>query len=169
MKKLAIILVGLFLMTIAVESVQGQATSASATSNATATIITPIALTNTQPLAFGNIAASTTAGTVTIATAGTRSSLGGVTPSAIGVFNNAIFTVEGQGDATYAIALPASTTISNGTETMTVDNFISDPSSTGLLSSLGAQTMNVGATLNVGISQAVGNYTGTYSVTVSYN
>jgi len=50
---------------------------------------------------------------------------------------------------------------------MTVDTFTSTPSGTGTLTG-GAETLNVGATLQVGIGQATGSYTGTYSVTVNY-
>ncbi len=51
---------------------------------------------------------------------------------------------------------------------MTVDNFLSTPSGTGTLTG-GAETLNVGATLQVAISQPTGSYTGIYSVTVNYN
>ncbi|KAF0196210.1 MAG: YapH protein, partial [Bacteroidetes bacterium] len=108
-------------------------------------------------------------GTVTITPAGVRSHTGGVTPSAIGTYNNAIYTATGEPNATYSITLPASTTISSGANSMTVNNFTSDPTPTGLLNGGGSQTINVGATLNVGASQATGNYSGTYDVTIAYN
>jgi hypothetical protein len=54
---------------------------------------------------------------------------------------------------------------------MTVDNFTSTPTTSGTLSAAGAQTIDVGATLNVGANQAAGTYvSGTpFSVTVNYN
>jgi hypothetical protein len=169
MKKVTIILTGVILMTIASLNVNAQGTSATDDAIATARIITPITLTNTQGLAFGNIAASSSLGTVTISTAGVRSSAGGVTPSAIGTYNNAIYAATGEANATYSISLPASTTITDGTNNMTVNGFTSDPTPTGLLNGSGLQTINVGATLNVNANQVAGNYSGTYNVTIAYN
>jgi hypothetical protein len=55
--------------------------------------------------------------------------------------------------------------------TMTVTAFTSTPSGTGTLSGAGAQTIDVGATLNVAASQVGGTYvSGTpFTVTVNYN
>jgi hypothetical protein len=169
MKKVTIILTGVILMTITALNANAQGSSATSSATASARIITPIALSTTQNLNFGNIAASTTPGTVVISTANARTSTGGVTPSAIGAFTQAIYAASGENNATYSIQLPSSVSISDGTHTMTVDNFVSDPGSTGTLSGTGAQTINVGATLNVAASQATGNYSGTYDVTIAYN
>tara|TARA_B100000780_G_scaffold232113_1_gene172015 strand:- start:1105 stop:1266 length:162 start_codon:yes stop_codon:yes gene_type:complete len=53
---------------------------------------------------------------------------------------------------------------------MVVNTFTSTPTTTGTLSG-GAQTVNVGATLNIGTSQVAGNYTNAtgFDVTVNYN
>ena len=169
MKKVTIILSGIILMTIASLSVKAQATSATDDATATARIITPITITNTQGLVFGNIASSNAIGSVTISPAGARSHSGGVTPSVIGTFNNAIYTATGEANATYTISLPASVTISSGSNNMVVNGFTSTPGATGLFSAGGTQTINVGATVNVGASQVTGNYSGTYDVTIAYN
>lgn len=169
MKKLAILFASMFIMAIAVQNVNAQATSATAASSAAANIIAPITLANTDGLVFGNIAASNAIGTVTISPAGARSHTGGVTPSVIGDFQQAVFQAGGEEAATYAITLPASVTISAGAGlNMTVNNFTSDPVGTGVLGVAG-QTINVGATLNVGASQASGEYVGTFNVTIAYN
>lgn len=150
-------------------SVQAQV---NATANASATIVTPIAISTTTDMNFGNLAVSASAGTVVISPAGARSVTGGVTlPANAGTVSAATFEVTGTPDYTYIITLPAAaTTISNGTETMTVDTWISNPSGTGTLTG-GSETLQVGATLNVGASQASGTYTsGTpFTVTVNYN
>jgi hypothetical protein len=52
---------------------------------------------------------------------------------------------------------------------MVVNGFTSDPAATGLFSGAGTQTINVGATVNVGASQPTGDYSGTYDVTIAYN
>ncbi|MHB9141405.1 MAG: DUF4402 domain-containing protein, partial [Paludibacter sp.] len=59
-------------------TVMAQAT-ASANATAAATIVTPIAITKTVDMNFGNVAVGASAGTVILAPAGTRTTSGGVT------------------------------------------------------------------------------------------
>jgi len=150
----------------------GQQTS-SATASASATIITPISISKTIDMNFGNIAVGASLGTVVLATDGSRTKTGGVTlPATTGSPAAASFAVTGQGSYTYAITLPASaTTITDGSShNMTVDTWVSNPATTGTLSS-GAQTLLVGATLHVAANQATGSYTSAtpFTVTVNYN
>ena len=143
-----------------------------ASASASATIVTPISITKTLDLDFGNVAASGAAGTVIINPAGARSTSGGVSlPVIPGTVSAASFNVAGQANYTYAITLPASVVISSGANNMTVNAFTSTPTTTGTLSAGGAQTVNVGATLNVGAAQASGLYTSAtpFDVTVNYN
>ena len=74
----------------------------------------------------------------------------------------------GEGANTYSITLPSSATLTSGGDTMTIDTFNHDAGGTPTLSG-GSDTFNVGATLNVGATQAGGTYSGTFSVTVNYN
>jgi hypothetical protein len=144
----------------------------SATSNATATIVGPIGITNTQEMNFGNAAVSAVAGTVVLTPAGARSTTGGVTlPATTGTVTAATFNVTGADGYTYDITLPAAPlTISSGGNNMTVDTFTSTPSGTGTLTG-GSEVLSVGATLNVAGSQAAGTYTSAtpFTVTVNYN
>ena len=145
-----------------------------ATASTTATILTPIAITKTVDMNFGNIAVSPTiAGTVVLPTSGVRTLTGGVTlPVVTGTVTAATFNVTGDGTSTYSITLPSAAITLNGVPsgTMTVQNFVSNPSGTGTLTA-GAQTIKVGATLNVGAAQAAGTYTNAAGlfVTVNYN
>jgi len=145
-----------------------------ATASTTATILTPIAITKTVDMNFGNIAVSpTVAGTVVLPTTGARTLTGGVTlPVVTGTVTPATFTVTGDGTSTYSITLPGSTITLNGpaSSTMTVQSFVSTPSSTGVLTA-GTQTVKVGATLNVSAGQGAGTYTNAAGlfVTVNYN
>lgn len=144
----------------------------SATALATATIVTPIAISKTIDMNFGNVAVNALSGTVVLAPAGTRTFTGGVTlPAAAGTVTAASFTVTGNTAATYSITLPAAaTTITSGGNTMTVNAFTSTPTPTGTLTG-GTQILLVGATLNVAGGQAPGTYiSGTpFTVTVNYN
>ncbi len=144
----------------------------SATANASGTIVTPIAITKSVDLNFGNIAVGSTAGTVVLAPAGTRTTTGGVTlPATTGTVSAAEFNVTGQAGYTFSITLPSTpTTVSSGANSMTVNAFTSTPTPTGTLTG-GAQTVKVGATINVGANQAAGTYTSAtpFTVTVNYN
>lgn len=146
---------------------------ASATATATATIITPISISKTADMSFGNIAVqSATGGTVVLDAAGTRTSTSGVTlPATAGTVTAAAFTVNGTGSYTYAVTLPSTATLTraSGTETMVASSFTSNPSGTGALTA-GTQNIAVGATLTVAAAQVAGVYTsGNFNVTVNYN
>jgi hypothetical protein len=140
-----------------------------ATSNATATVIAPIAIAGTVDLQFGKFVAASTTGTVVMSPAGARSATGGVILSSVSAGAAASYNVTGDTTASYTITLPTSAvTITSGANNMTVGTFTSTPSGTGTLTA-GAQTLTVGGTLSVGANQATGAYTGTYNVTVQYN
>jgi hypothetical protein len=146
--------------------------SATTTASAKANIISPITLVKVvgADLNFGDVVPGAVAGTVTVDPASARTSGGGVSLGNGAAVSAAAFTVGGAGSATYSITLPGSAvTITSGANNMTVTGFTSSPSLTGTLSAGGTQTLSVGGTLNVGINQAVGAYTGTFSVTVAYN
>jgi hypothetical protein len=144
---------------------------ASATANASATIVTPISISKNNDMNFGNVATDGTVGTVILAPASTRTSTGGITfPATAGSVAAASFAVAGSGSYTYSISLPTSVVISSGANNMTVNAFSSTPTLAGTLSS-GAQTLLIGATLNLTASQAAGSYTSAtpFTVTVNYN
>ncbi|HKK41473.1 MAG TPA: DUF4402 domain-containing protein [Bacteroidales bacterium] len=145
----------------------------SATATASATIITPITITKSTDMNFGNVAVNATAGTVVMATDNSRSVTGGCTlPATAGTVAAAAFDISGVASATYSITLPSSaTTITSGANTMTVDTWTSNPTPTGTLDGTGASTLLVGATLHVAGSQAAGTYTSAtpFTVTVNYN
>ena len=157
-------------------SAAGVFAQTSATATASATIVTPISITKTVDMNFGNVAVQTaTGGTVVMTPAGVRSPFGGVTlPTTTGTVTAATFTVSGQAAYTYAITLPSTDlTITSGANTMAVNTFTSNPAATGsgTLSAGGTQTLSVGATLNVAAAQPAGLYVSAtpFTVTVNYN
>lgn len=148
-----------------------QAYAADATANGTAEVITAISISKTADLRFGKFAAGT-GGSVVMSTAGARSKTGAVVLSTIDSGGAASFTVSGAANATYAVTLPSSATLTgpgSPAATMSVGTFTSNPSGTGTLSAGGSQTLAVGGTLTVASAQAVGSYTGTFTVSVEYN
>ena len=145
---------------------------AAASANTTVTIVTPIGITKSVDMVFGNIATTPAPGTVVLSTDGVRTPNGGVTfPASAGTVTAASFAVTGTGSYTYTISLPASPIVMSGTsEGVTVGAFVSDPAPIGKLNA-GAQTVNVGATLIIPASTAADTYKNTSGlrVTVNYN
>lgn len=170
-RKLIFLVAGLLFMVSAVQQVNGQ-TEISDAASTSATIITPIAISKTVDLNFGNIVAGT-AGTVTVGTDDSRSSTGGVTlPTATpGTITAAQFDVTGLANATYSITVPASFNVTGPGDDMEVSTFVTDPTPTGTLDGSGEQTISVGATLAVGANQTAGTYTNADAlvITVAYN
>lgn len=160
--------------------------TATATGTANATVVAPIAITAGATLEFGKVLS--TAHTVTITPAGTRTD--SITNTNVkGTVRNATFAVTGEPSFTYAITLPPTLQIdtlspgtittmrtdtftvaqgTNGTVTGTVDPLLGT-GAVGTLSATGTADLNVGATLHVNAGQVAGSYTKTYSVTVAYN
>jgi hypothetical protein len=167
LKKSVLKLVMVSAFVLAGAAITADSYAATASSNATATVVTPIAISNTQALAFGSFSTSATGQTVTISAGGARSSVGAIVVPASAA-TAASFNVTGSGVLTYAITLPASTTITNGTDTFTVNAFTSNPSGTGALTA-GAQTLTVGATVTTAGTLSTGNYLGSFNVSVDYN
>ena len=142
--------------------------SATETANAGANILKPIAINNTQNLDFGDIISQTAAFTVTVSTAGVRSAS---TATAIlnAVGEQAIFSVTGQESQSFKVTLPANVSIKSGENSMNITGFNHNFGATPKLNGSGNATLNVGAVLNVGDTQAAGEYTGKFNVPVAYD
>jgi len=152
--------------TISYTSVQ----AATATATVDANIIQTISMTTTNGLSFGDISAGATSGTVILTPGGARSATGGTSINTSTPGNPSSFNVQGIANASFSITLPVSVILSDtASHSMTVDNFTSSPTPSGVLDGSGQQTLFVGATLNVSANQAFGSYSGQMSVTVDYN
>jgi hypothetical protein len=156
---------------IMIAATTGAMAQESATASSSATIVAPIGIAQAADMNFGNVATNDAGGTVIMTTGGSTSLTGGVTlPNNTGTVTAAAFDVTGEADYTYTITLPTSaiTLVDGGTNEMTVDTFVSDPDTSGQLTS-SAQTINVGAILNVDGGQAAGTYTNETDLTVTVN
>lgn len=146
----------------------GAAAQAHAADNATATasanIITPLAVTSSQNLAFGNILAGT-GGTVTVAPTGARSGSGGVTLLTGTTPTAAKFRVVGDttGGATYAVTY-SKTDLSGPGAALALSAITPDVTPTS-----GSADINVGATITIASGQTPGTYTGSLTATATYN
>jgi hypothetical protein len=174
MKKVLILFVAVSMIAGYSTKVMAQATENTA---AAAKIVTPLSITETSSLHFGTMAVlAGTPGTCVLSTQGARTQTGGVNlsiqaPSA----SNAAYNVAGAVNTTYAITLPATITVTSGTESMTINSILARTVSagvdglTGTLSASGSDSFTVGGTLNVSAGQVTGVYNGTFDVTVAYN
>lgn len=149
-----------------------------ASTDASATVITPIAITKTVDLVFGSFARGA-GGTVTVSTSGARTASGTIL-SAIGSSPTAArFDVTGDADATYSIDWSGVSVLTDPvsletmalakTSDLTGGNAINGEVATGTLSAGGAQSIYLGGVLTVGALQAAGDYAGNVTVTVEYN
>ena len=158
-------------VTLSTSFFSGTLTAADVIGNtASANVLTPITLAaGANALDFGDIVPDTVATSDLLldAATGVITVTGSATTS--GTPTSADFTVGGD-DVAFFITLPADSTVTltGGGAPMPVDSFTSDqPGNVGTISG-GTAAIKVGATLTVGISQALGPYTGLYDVTVNY-
>jgi hypothetical protein len=169
---LALVLVGFGM------NVNAQVTN-SADANATATVKKALTIVKVNNLAFGTFAGlNTEASTVAVATNNSRAS------STSDIIGNdgaaATFTITGEPSSIIAITLPSSDIVVAdlaGTDpgaamSITSSSFITDAANNAavtLTAGTGVVTLKVGATLNVGIAQKAGTYSGSFAVSVNYN
>ena len=143
--------------------------TASANGTANATVVGPLAITHNSgaALSFGSFTAGT-GGTVSVTSAGAVSASGDVS-MVTGVNASAdAFTVTGTANRAFGIASSTGNTVSTGGATPAIMAFTVSPGTSAALNASGSFAMSVGGALTVASGQAAGSYTGTYSVTVTY-
>lgn len=157
----------------------GSASAANnASATASATVVTPIAITKATDMVFGSFIPTTAAGTIAVNTDSAVTFTGGVTAAPGGATAAAAkFSVTGEPNATYTIAYAPTVTLTGPGTAMTLTQ-VSDLTgaggaatlvATGTLSGTGAQSIFVGGSLAVGANQVSGAYTGNITATVAYN
>ncbi len=148
-----------------------------ATASASGTIITPILITKTSDLKFGNMVLNG-GGSVVMNPATTPSYTGVTVFSQPGTISPAKFDVNGSASFLYTVTLsatPATVKHTDGITLMPIVDwkcYINDLESTaGTLNASGYQEVKVGATLTVGAAQKAGVYSSAtdFKVTVDYN
>lgn len=149
-------------------------TSATGQADAFATIAQAMTITWVSDVNFGIVISA--AGTVQVAAEAAPPTVTytGVTGVSGGTTSAAEFDVTGTANSVYAVTVPAGaiTLQEAGGNTMTADTFTSGSASgTFTLDGTGADTIFVGATLNVAAGLNSGLYTSTapFNVTVDYN
>ena len=137
--------------------IAGALVQVSASTRAVTPTTAPLVIAKIVDMSFGNIMIPSSGGLV-------------VTLPATSNYA-ATFEVTGQPGFIYAITLPTTATLSDGSHNMSIAKFISSPAQTGTLNNEGNQTLRVGATLTVPVAEPAGFYINTTSVpvTVNYN
>jgi len=140
--------------------------AASVSSTANANVITAMTIVETQALDFGDIAEDGTGGTVALdATTGFRTPAGGASASAGGGDQRGIYAITGVAGKTYSISIPGVSLTGPGTAMPVV--FTNDANLT--IPAGGSDNIGVGGTITMGVGQAAGGYSASYTVTVDYN
>jgi len=146
------------------------ASAATTTTTVEANIVSTINLVAQNGIVFGDIAASSIPGTVSIDTDGSRTTTGGTTVNTNTSGTPAKYEVSGDPNAYFTITLPTSVVITSGAgDNMTIVNFHSVPETNGQIDASGKQSLNIGATMKVGSFQPFGSYSGIMSTTIEYN
>ena len=153
--------------------------SASDTANASALIIQPITVTKDRDIEFGTLVKPRTGSAkVTVANDGTRTLGTGIaSPASSATPTSAKFTIRGEGAQAMTVAVPASFELVNGSSKLTVttsnDGSIAAGGTTkslsGTLGSEGSFEVLVGGEFDLASTTATGTYTGSFTVTASYN
>ncbi|WDA41741.1 DUF4402 domain-containing protein [Erythrobacter sp. BLCC-B19] len=139
----------------------------SADAGAGAKIIAPLEISNTADLYFGTIAPSTTVADSVVVLADGSRKCGPALTCLTADHTAAAFAVTGEADAFYTISLPREIKIVNDKGTaMRVSDFNGSKDGGQLLK--GEDSFTVGGTLDVGVRQEAGKYTGSFTVAVEY-
>lgn len=166
----------LLLLTITINRLNAQSMNqASVTGRVFAEVVPAFSAVETSQLNFGRFSPGPGGGEIILTPQGTISVLGNVARSG-GLHNAASFFLTGDIYTTFSVSLPSATVVLKNTadaKTMRIKNWVSVPSpgpSAGKLEN-GAQTVYVGATLEVGTlsDNPVGIYTGSYTITFDFN
>ena len=160
--------------TFAADNASAQTSATASNVPASATVASAMGITKTVNLSFGSVSPDAVgASTVVLDESDGRTTTGGAALVLGGTVTSASFDVTGDNNATYAFTDPGTVTLTSGGDTMDVDTWTGLSATSGtatlLLDGTGADTMTIGATLNMIAAQPAGDYTATFNLTIDYN
>jgi len=181
MKKSLILFAAIVMLAGLTTKVMAQTGATVTGTTAGAKLIVPMTLIQDAPLHFGTINIQTGVGGTCVlpSNSTTRSFSAGLLASTVApVATNAAYHVTGTMNATYALTLPATITVTEtvgATATMTIGTLKARFNGQGAdaivstLSATGTDSFTVGGTLTVAAAQVAGIYAGSFDVSVDYN
>lgn len=154
-----------------------QVNTDSETATGTITILQPLTLTKNDDLVFGRVVRPTSGDghAIIAASAGAQTSgTGGAVALDTSSTKPAKFTIDGEGGASVNVTIPPSFNMTGPGTAIAVQTShdLTTPAATllsGSLGSAGSKAFYVGGDATIPSGQASGNYSGTFSVTVTYN
>jgi hypothetical protein len=159
----------------AIASVAHAQNSSSTSASGSATVIQPISISPTSPLAFGTIVKPNDASVATVTVdpgTGVRTIAGGAA-AGLGTTTAAGFAIVGEGGSAYNVSIPTQINLVSGSNTLVVA--ATNNSTATILGGAGASvgttstnTFGVGGSFNISNGTPSGAYTGTFTVTATY-
>lgn len=147
--------------------------TATGTGTAQARVLQPVSMTNTAEMRFGQIIQPVTSGTVTLSPAGTVTAAGGAAGNQTiaqtgGGPAAGEFTITMAPNTAFSVYGPLSFTLTNGTSTMSVSVLTGSLQTVSQTATAITYRLRVGGTLSLAANQAVGTYTGSYTLQTVY-
>lgn len=138
-----------------------------------ATVFTPLAISETQAMYFGTVAGGPAIGTVIMTTAGARSTTGDAQVIASDPGLPGTLDITGEGNAAITVTITDSVaTLEDGGAGDDMGFTLTSPSLPTTIDASGTESMSFGGTLSIGINQLSGAYAtvlDTYQIQVDYN
>ena len=173
MRKLSALLTAGLVLGLSGLAMAANTSVASLSATATASVVLPININEDTQMSFGKFSpgiAGGGGGAVVVSKSGAaRSATGAVTlvNETVLASSPSVFTVTGEAGLVYDITIPDLVPHLTGPGAFMIATL--DPSQTSGTLTLGTNTFKVGASLAVAETQAAGNYTGHYAISVAYN
>lgn len=146
----------------------------SVTTNGTTTIIQPVTISQTSALSFGTIVRPVSgSGTISIGTGADTVTATGGAISLRGTRTRARYTLTGEGGEIVSITMPATFAMSKtGATDLTVTltrNPAGNATLSGTTGTTGTAALDIGGSFPISSTTVVGDYAGSFTVSVAYN
>lgn len=146
----------------------------SVTTNGTTTILQPVTISQNSALSFGTIVRPVSgSGTISIGTGADTVSTTGGAIALRGTTSRARYTLAGEGGEIVSITMPASFAMTKSGATDLTVTLTRSPSGNATLSgtilSTGTAALVIGGSFPISSTTTVGDYTGSFTVSLAYN
>ena len=171
MKNFTSALISVAFLTLAACSTTTSFAQSSASSETSATIVTPLSMEKLADLEFTNVPVRQASAKINVRHSSVWGKSNRNHTVAAGNVTAASFTVSGYPHYAYGVTLPATVTMAFGTRTITIGTALSSASANYTLSAHGTDALSIAGTVSVNDQQLVAMNTDTegFPVTIIYN